>query len=183
MRQLQEARGRSKKLRRASGVASFSGWSTEVFGILTLLFSLPGFSWVGILLGAGMCIIGWVEIKGSTGFLRMDLKTPKRLSINQLCFAALLIGYAGWNMYAAMSGPGALAQELQNNGLSQEQAAPYASLEKAMYVGVYGGVIVFSVIFQGSAALYYRSRQGVMREYASRTPGWILELQRRDGLI
>src|SRR6185503_12458299 len=71
LRQIADARLRSKKIRKGVSVAMFDGWTVGLFGGLTLLFGM--FSPVGALLGAGMIAVAYVELRGAK---RMRLLDP-----------------------------------------------------------------------------------------------------------
>src|ERR1043165_8021066 len=65
LQQLEYARVASKKIRRAVAVAHFDGWGTAIFGALTLLGALLSFSWIAMLLGAGMIAVAVIEFRGA----------------------------------------------------------------------------------------------------------------------
>jgi hypothetical protein len=58
--------------------------------------------------------------------------------------------------------------------------ADVAGMETTLRRGLYGLVLVGSVLMQGLTALYYFTRARHMRAYLRDTPPWVVELQRRS---
>ena len=61
--QIAEARLRWGKIRRGVAVALFDGWTIAIFAGLTLLGGL--FNWIGLVLGAGMATVAYIELRGA----------------------------------------------------------------------------------------------------------------------
>ena len=57
-----------------------------------------------------------------------------------------------------------------------------AKLRRLLALGIYGGLILATVVFQGLTAGYYFSRVRHVRDYVRQTPPWVVDLQRRMGL-
>ncbi|MHC5005240.1 MAG: hypothetical protein ACYTJ0_19220, partial [Planctomycetota bacterium] len=111
---LHSARRRGRAVSRAAIVAAISGWTLAVFAFITLLsgiFSLPA-----LLLGIGMSIAAWVELRGARGLRRLDLCAPRQLGCNQLCLAAMLCLYGGWGIISTITGPGPYDHHLAQGG-------------------------------------------------------------------
>lgn len=173
--QLAQAQLRSKKLRKAAGVASFSGWSTLIFGGLALPFGL--FDLVTLILSVAMIAIGLNELKGRRLLRRLDPRGPRRLALNQLAFMTLLVSYAAFALHKAQTTPSELTQALGPDlGSTGEMIQ---GLEHTITIAVYSSLIVASVLFQGGAALYYHTRSRFLSDYLSATPDWIKDLQQR----
>ncbi|MHC4766382.1 MAG: hypothetical protein ACYTF2_14895 [Planctomycetota bacterium] len=72
-----QARRQGRKISRAATVAAVSGWTLAVFAFLTLLFGL--FSLTSLLLGVGLGIVAYIELRGSRELRRFDETAPRRL--------------------------------------------------------------------------------------------------------
>src|SRR4051812_34183815 len=113
--QLAEARRRAKKIRRAASVASFDGWATGIFGGLTFFVGLVSFSWIGIVLGAAMLIIAWIEFRGARQLRQLDPNAATSLALNQVVFGAALLLYAIFNLWSVARGQNYLSDQLANS--------------------------------------------------------------------
>lgn len=173
--QLAQAQRRSKKLRKAAGVASFSGWSTLIFGGLALPFGL--FDLVTLVLAVAMIAIGLNELHGRKLIRQLDPRSTRHLAINQLVFMSVLVTYAGFALHKGLTAPSELTAALGPDLGSTGQMIQ--GLEHTLTIAVYSTLIVASVIFQGGAALYYHTRKRYLRDYLDATPDWIKDLQQR----
>ncbi len=99
------ARHQGRKIGRAASVATFSGWSMACFAGLTLLSGLFFFSLPALLLGIGMSVIAYVELRGARRLRRFDLGAPRQLGLNQIALGVLLFGYGLWGLLHALFGP------------------------------------------------------------------------------
>lgn len=176
--QLDEANRSAAKLRRAAGVASFSAWSMASFSAMTLPFGLLSLS--SLITGIALGAFAWNEFRGRRLLLALDESGPRTLANNQLLLMAMLTIYSLWNIYSALASPGELETQLQAMPELQTSLGSLNELYKTVTIGVYGGLIIFSVIFQGLQARYYSTRQRLLTEHIKRTPAWVLELQRRS---
>lgn len=186
LEQITIAKRLGAKIRNAAGVAIFSGWSTAVFAVLTLLFGLISFSFVGSLLGFGMCVVALNEFKGASRLKRLDDSAPRFLAINQLAFAGMIVVYGAISLWMVMANPAELTKELDQYGGDFRQAGidikdsgiDITGTVKLAYIAVYGGVMLFGVIGPGLTAWYYYTRRPYIQQYVAQTPQWILDLQR-----
>jgi len=175
LRTLTQASIQQKKVLRAAKVASFNGVCTTIFAAFALIGGV--FSTLSLVLGLAMAGVAYNEFRGRKLMQQMNMRAPSVLGWNQLAFMTLLIGYAAWNMYFALVTPSSLAAypELDTKyGL--------AKLEHFVNIMLWGSVIVASILFQGGCALYYFTRDSVLRAYVTDTAPWVIDLQRaRDG--
>jgi len=170
------ARQRGRKLSRAAGVAAFSGWTMVFFAIITLLcglFSIPEF-----LLGAGLAVVAWLELRGSKGLRLLDLSAPRRLGFNQIALSVMLIAYGGWGILGALTGASPYEAQLAAGGAVAEALEPIDRLQRAVTVLFYTAVIGFSVLTQGCLSAYYFTRRRHLASYLSKTPRWIVDMLR-----
>jgi len=174
--QIAEANWRGRKVRRAAGVASFSGWTLLIFGALTVLtgiFSLPA-----LLLGVGLCIVAYFELDGSKKLRRLDASAPRQLGFNQLALAGLLALYGAWGVYYALTAPNPYEAHLSSNGQVADMIGPIARLHTLIMVSFYLAVIGVGMIAPGLTALYYFTRKSHLINFVQRTPAWIVRLLR-----
>lgn len=189
--QLQQSRIAGKKIRRARRVALVDAWSIAIFAGLTVLCSIFNPLSAGFALGVGMSAVAVIEFVGATRLQRLHPGAARMLGFNQLLFAAMLIGYALWNIYPAMfsstadpaaqMGPEYAALALQSPDAA-DMIHSLDSITRGVTVAMYAGLILVAIFVQGSTALYYFTRGGHVRRYMQQTPGWIVDLQ-RAGLV
>ena len=166
---------RRRRIDRAAGVATFNGWTTAVFAALSVPFAF--FSVTALVMGLALAAVAYQEFKGRRLLRQLDPKAPRLLGFNQLAFTAVLVLYSLWNIYKALTGPNPYAEHMANVEMATV-LGPIDQMHKTITLAVYGTIIVLSVIFQGSTALYYFTRLAHLRAYLSETPDWILQLQR-----
>jgi hypothetical protein len=178
LQQIATARLQSKKIRRAISVATTDGWLTAIFACLTLLGGL--FSLTGVVLGLGMSAIAFTSFRNVAALRKLDLHAPRRLGMNQLFFAGLIIAYSLWSLFTNLTHPSELSQTM---GSSPELANVLHSydiegLTRMIFFALYGTLIAVAILAQGGAALYYFTRTKYLRNYLQHTPTWIIEMQR-----
>jgi len=174
------ARHQARKISRAAVVAAISGWSMAVFGTISLLaglFSLPSF-----LLGIGLVVVAWVELRGARALRAVDLNAPRSLALNQLGVLVLVTAYAGWGVVTALVGPGPYDEQIAAGGAIADSLAPIDQLTRIVTVAIYAAVIAGSVLAQGCAAAYYFTRRRHMTSYLRSTPKWVIETLRATSM-
>jgi hypothetical protein len=176
VQELLDAQARVAKLRRASNVARFNGWTTGFFALLTILTGFTAAS--SMLLGTGMAIAAYVEFTGGAKLRRLAPRAAQWLAINQACLGAILIAYSLWQLHAAMTGASPYAAIASTDPQMAHMLAPVENLTRTVSATVYAVLIVIAICMQGGTALYYLSRQRLLRAYVDHTPKWILDLQR-----
>ena len=164
---------RRHRIDRAVRVATFNGWTTLAFAVLAIPFTF--FSVTALVMGLALATIAWQEFKGRRLLRQLDPKAPQLLGFNQIAFAAILIFYSFWNIYQGWTGPNPYAEHMVHVELAS-MLGPIDTLQKAITLAVYGTVIVLSILFQGSTALYYFTRAKPLQTYLSQTPDWIRQL-------
>lgn len=180
MATLNAARRTLRKIRRATRFAGVSGWSTLLFGVLTLPFALANFT--ALLLGAAFVTCGLCELRGKRSLERLDRAAPGRLAVNQLMLAAAVTVYAGLNVVGGLTGEGAISAAIaQDPSLAgsaevERMLEPIASLERTIVVAVYLGVGLGAIVMGSGAALFYASRRKHLHRLHEQTPAWALEV-------
>ena len=172
------ARRRARKVGRAAGVASFDAWTTAVFAGLALMFAafslaLGDFSGLLLFVGGGMAVVAYNAFRGADGLRRYDISAPRRLALNQVLFAAIIIVYC----ICRITGPSLVEQhpELVDPQV-QAMLGDIGGLSDTLSLVIYGAVICGSILVQGGTALYYITRAGHVRTFREQTPSWVLEL-------
>jgi hypothetical protein len=178
--QIALARKRAGKLRRAIGLARFNGWSYAIAAVLTLVLGLVSTSVWGIVLGVGLTLIAFVELRGAAGLKRLDLQAPRRLALNEAAVGVLLAVYAAWQLAATLYGPNPLTAELAANpdlaGMAGD-LEPLGDTVRTMMLAAYAALLAFAILYQGAMALYFATRAAPLRTYAEQTPAWVRDLQ------
>ncbi|MFH1748808.1 MAG: hypothetical protein ABIG44_17375 [Planctomycetota bacterium] len=178
LRELELARGRSKKIRRAINVALFNAWSLAIFAALSLLIGL--FSLTSLVIGVALAVVAYNEFAGARLLRRYDERGTYRLGWNQLGLCGVLVIYASWCIYTSFTSPSSLDEALGASAQALQMVGSIKSLERVITLAVYGGLIVGSILFQGGTAWYYFSRKRHIRAYKQETPKWIIELQQHS---
>ena len=176
MQQVADARRRSEKIRRGVVVALFDGWSVAVFAGLTLIGGL--FAPIGLVLGAGMAVVAFVELRAAKRLRQLDPAAPKTLAWNQVVLGALLLAYAVYSLWKIYTGRTELAAQLDAYPELTAVAGDIAALSKAIGLLIYGSLIAVAVFGQGGTALFYLSRKKYVDAYLRETPKWIIDAQR-----
>ena len=181
LRQLSAAQALGKKVARAVMVALFDGWAIATFATLTFLLSLGSIP--GMLVGAAMGVIAYLELRGAKGLRRLDPRAARTLGFNQVALGSLLIGYALTSIVREMTGAGEYAAIAAADPQLGEALKPIEGLTRMLSLAVNLGLIVASLIAQGSLAAYYFSRVRYIRTYVERTPAWIVAVQKTGALM
>lgn len=171
-----QARRQGRKISRAATVAAVSGWTLAVFAFLTLLFGL--FSLTSLLLGVGLGIVAYIELRGSRELRRFDETAPRRLGFNQIALGAMIVVYCAWGIWLAVAGPGPYDSYLAQGGDTADMIAPIDSLNRSITSAFYTLLICVSVVAQGCTSLYYFTRRRHIVAYVSKTPAWVIEALR-----
>ncbi len=174
-RALSAARLRARKVRRASGIAAFSGWSLAVFAMFTFLGVVFG-SVSSLVLGVGLSVIAWNELRGAGLLRRLDMRGPRVLGFNQIALGAMIFLYAGWSLIHALS-----TSSLASVGGSTGDARVDAMITEMSFlisVSLYSSVAVLGVVVPGLTAWYYFSRARLLRDLRAHTPDWVVETLR-----
>jgi hypothetical protein len=176
LEQIAAAKKRGKPITRCVSVATGSAWTIALFGALTVVTSIG--SLVGMLLGAGMCVLSHFEFKGAREIKRLDAGAPKRLARNQLILGAAILLYSGVSLFSSLTQPSELERELGKEAAGSSMVGSIGEMEKTAYIALYGTMIVAAILGCGGTALYYARRKQYIEAYLRETPQWIIELQK-----
>ena len=178
MRELTDARAAHKYIRRAVAVANFDGWSIAVFAFLNCLCGFTDLT--SMIVGLAMGAMAFVEIRGASQLRRLDETAPRRLGFNQVLLGMLLCAYAVWQIYQYLHAPSALAAVTQADPRVGKR---FEDMFRSLAVALYGSLIIFAIVAQGGAALFYFTREKYIRTYRQRTPAWIIQMQQAGVMV
>jgi hypothetical protein len=168
-RELSRAAELGAPLRRAAKYARSNGLGYAVFGVLTMLLSLP-LDLPGLLLGACLLAVGVAQQRTAPRLVAGDPASPQLLARNELLLLAAITAYAVAQMTFLRAG---MSSELET--LGDSAGVDVAGLVDTIAGAVYGGVILISVLYQGGMALYFRRRGPIVERYVREVPGWARE--------
>jgi hypothetical protein len=178
-RQLAEAGQRAKVIRRAVGVSSFNAWCAAIAALVTIIGSIG--SVAGMALGFGIGIVAAVEFYGRDGLRKLEPKAARMLAMNQIAFAVILLAYAGWGMYSSKYGPGIAAEIKAEDPSVGEMLGGLEDVTRSITMMLYGTVAAVAVLVQGGTALYYLSRERLIKRHLRDTPPWALRFEHGRG--
>jgi hypothetical protein len=176
LEQVTQAKSRGAKIRRATIVATISGWGTGIFAAITLLTGL--LDPITMFLGIGMAVVSLIELRGAGEIKRLDPAAPRRLALNQLAFGGLLFAYGAISLWTALHQPSQAMQLAGNDPQVARMIGDIDAITRLVYIAVYGGVMLAALLGPGLTSLYYSTRGKHIAEYIRQTPQWILDLQR-----
>jgi hypothetical protein len=173
-----------RAVKKAARVSLSSAVVTLAIGALAILFLLFSLSWSGVFVTVGICAVGMVEFLGHKRIKQAQPSAARLLGFNQLVFIGVITIYCAAQMIG-FSTEQAKSAALSGETRSQLQQMPEmaASLDKliekwapiAVY-GLYGLVILASIVGQGALALYYFTRRRHIEAFNRQTPAWIRRL-------
>lgn len=175
LRALEQARVRSRKIKRAATIAAFSGWSMVVFAGLTLLGALFG-SVSAIIVGAVLGLVGWNELRGAGMLRRFDERGPRILGFNQIALGVLIVAYSAWSLWSGLRSPPLAA--LGGSTGDPEMDKLVSDLAPVVIISLYVTLGVVGVVVPGLTALYYFTRAKLIRNFQSHTPEWVIQAMR-----
>ena len=171
---LADARLRSKKVRRAAGVATVGGWTMGLFAAITFVGGLFG-DWIALALGIGLGVVAVNELRGAAKLRRFEVDGTRLLGWNQIGLGAMLVAYAAWSLWSALSHP--MLEQVGATG-DADMDAMIGRISTMASWGLYGGVAVIGVVGPGLTAWYYFTRAKVVRKMVEGTPAWVIAAMR-----
>jgi len=177
LQQIAFAQKRATKIRRAVKVARFDGWAAGVFGALTLLGGMFG-SPVAFVLGSGMIVVAFIELKAAKRLHQLDATAVKTLAWNQVLFGSLLLAYAAYSLWGVYHDKSEISQQLAGMPEMGALGNDLDQLTRMIGVLIYGVLAAVAIFGQGGTALYYLTRKKYVDAYLRETPAWIIDAQR-----
>ncbi len=175
--ELEAARARAKKVRRAAGVAALSGWTLAIFAGVTLIGGVLG-DGIALVLGAALGAMAFVELRGARALKAFDPRGARHLGFNQIALGTLIVAYSAWSLYqATRTSPLASMGSTGDPNLD----ATVEQLSKSLAYGLYALLGATGVIVPGLTAWYYFSRERLVRAFVAGTPTWVVDTLRAAG--
>ncbi len=178
MRALGDARMRAKKVRRAAGVAAFSGWTMAIFAGITFLGVLFG-DMTSLVVAASLVAVACNELRGGAMVRRFEPRGARVLGYNQFFLGAIIVGYAGWSILAVLRDPMLKAAGGSTGDPKIDQMV--SELTTLVTYGLYGGMALVGIVAPALTAWYYFSRERLIRAMTEQTPAWVIETLRAAG--
>lgn len=179
LNQIKLASKRAKPIEKAIRYANFSGWTTLLAGALSLPFALGNLPMmIFALVIAG---IGTRELTLRRQLMKLDLRAPKKLAINQLMLGSALVAYA---LYMLIATPSKTLIESAMEADPVMQSTPELAgmmddliqLEQVATAMMYVAMILLAFVFQGSTALYYLLKSKKLKKMHKHTPEWVIKV-------
>jgi len=181
---VREAVARRRKVTRAAAVARASAITTLAIGLLALPFVVVSPSFSGLVVVAGVIVVGVREWTGYGKMRRAQAGAARHLGWNQVALLGVITLYCVLEM-ATFSPEDVKSAALSPEVRSQLAALPgmQAQIEGlietwapyAVY-GFYSALILLSIGFQGGLALYYFSRGKYIETFRRDTPEWVMQV-------
>lgn len=150
-----------KALQRVLGLSRLNGWGVVLVSGLGTLVALALGDWLSTGLGLLVAAFGGLEVHGNRLLQKRDPAGMKWLVRSQLLVLALILAYCSSRL-GSFDGETALANltpdmeaVLKESGLNR---ADILALVHQMFIALYAGVALASLVYQGGLALYYRSK-------------------------
>ncbi len=175
---VRDAKAKRSKIDVAIGVATFNGWSLGLFAALSGLLLLLSFSFIGLVICLGLGAVAYYEFQGRAMLRQLDARGARLLGYNQLALGALIVGYCLWSLVAALVGPSAYAEVIEENPELAQMLGSTDDLFRFGAVIVYGMGIVLTIPYQALVAWFYFSRAKHVTHYVNQTPKWVTQMQR-----
>ena len=172
--QIENARVRGRKIRRAATVAAVDAWCSAVFAVLTLLSAI--FSPICLAFGLAFCVTAFNSFRGLRRLRRIDASAPRLLALNQILLAAIVITYALYSIWSIWPGHGGSASPADDE--MKQLPEEYQHIIRDAEFGLYISLLAGTIAAQGAAAWYYITRKKYLITYLRETPQWVIDLQR-----
>lgn len=175
---LRQAVVRRRPVRRAAWVAFTSAWTILVIAVLAwpVVMLMP--SPVGLVVVAGITLVGVMEYIGSGRMWRMERSAPAFLARNQLTFVLLIVAYCVYRMVTFS--PQALYSSPETREMLAQVAGDLQEAVEAVvpffYYAIYGLIAFLIVVCQGGLACYYITRRQYIDRFERETPAWVKQL-------
>ena len=181
---IEAAQQRAKKIRNAAFVAAFNGWSTAVFAGFTCLYAVVAMAFgnlsvVALVIGAGLSIVAYNELRGRRMLQQFNLRGPILLGWNQIGFLAMITVYCAFRIFQTLTGDGEYDQAIRQSPELAEVLGPIDGMVQWAFLATYALVFVVSAVFMGGNAIYYFTRRKHVRAYLNETPAWVVDLLQR----
>lgn len=169
----------SKPIRKAANYAGFSGWMTLLAGAFSIPFALRNMPM--LVFSVVLAGIGTRELTLRRRLMALDTRSTKKLAINQLLLGGVIAAYS---LYMLMHAPSTsmIESAMQKDAMLTStpelagQLDDLKQLEMLAKAGLYAILIVFALIFQGGAAIYYATKTKRLRNLHKQCPDWAVRV-------
>jgi hypothetical protein len=153
-------------LRRILRMSALNGWSVALFSGFCALISLLFGQLTGTGVGVMIMIGGIMELRGRKKLQRHDIDGMRLLVRAQLFVLGVVLVYAVSRVasfdaeFARSNVSPEMQQLLTESGVDLGEILP---LIKLAFYGMYGAVILATILYQGGMAWYYHRRTAAVR--------------------
>jgi hypothetical protein len=172
--ELQSAKMAYRKIRRAIGMAQFDGWTIGIIAGFSFLFGVVCGDWVSTVIGMALVINAWIELQSAQRLRQLDPQAIRRMGLNQLAVAGVIVLYVGWTIALILFGK----DELASVSSASAQAGIDPGQIRMLEVGVYLIVLAIGLASTLGMSRYYFTREKYLKAYLEQTPAWIIAMQR-----
>ena len=167
--QLRWAAELHRPIARAASLGRRNGLSLLIFGVLSVLLSLPTLDPVGVAIGAILTTTGLVELRTSRRLARADPSAPKILARNELVLMAGILVFCALKLTVLRgSGEKLVARLSDTIALGTDVAA----LTNSLNTLIYATFIAVTLLYQGGMARYFLRRRAMIDSYLQECPEW-----------
>jgi len=183
---VREAVVRRRKVKRAAGTARGSAIVTLVIGLAALPFVVVSPSFSGLVVVAGILVVGVREWKGYGKMRRAEAGAASYLGWNQVALVGVITFYCLFQMASfsteevksAAISPEARSLLAVMPGMAADMDRMIERLAPYVVYGFYSLVMLVSVLAQGAMAVYYFSRRKYVETFNRQTPEWVRQVFR-----
>jgi hypothetical protein len=158
-----------RPIAKAARVAAGNGLGYAIFGGLSIVFALPGFDVIGLLLGGVLLGVGLHERAQATRLLGGDPAAPLQLARGELLLLGALVLYAVLGLTVLPTGVTDLQRQIGN---TKQLGIDIVRLEKLARTTWFGCMLGVSLLYQGGMARYFLRRRGDVARYLAEAPAW-----------
>ncbi len=179
--QAQELATAARRFRKIRGMARNAFWgsfTSGFIGLVSVYFSIGSVS--GVAISVAMVFSAIVQFRAARRLGRLEPKALEHLAWNQIILGGLFVLYGAWCLLTISSNSGQTQQLLAETGVGAAGGAQVGSLIHLILVITDTVLILFGLLFQGGAGLYYFWRRKYVAAFETETPGWILDLYRKQ---
>ncbi len=181
LQQIQIASTTARRVLSAVRLASANIWLLAIGSGVSL--ALGALDPASAVLGIAIGLLAANEWRGRRALRRLSPSGAIILGVNQLALLGVIITFALWGLWSTTHAPNPYATHMESVPESAKLLEDLGNLQQTIQTSLCLAVIGMSALWQGAMAAYYFTRAKHVWTYLSHTPKWIVELQRRIGLI
>ncbi len=167
--QVRRAAELHRPIARAASLGHRNGVGLLIFGVLSVLFSLPDLDPIGFAIGSILIATGLVELRTSQRLARADPSAPKILARNELVLMAGILVFCVLKLTVLRGSGEELAAQL---GGTSALGIDVAALTSSLNTLIYATFIAVTLLYQGGMARYFLRRRAMIDSYLQECPQW-----------